>query len=189
MKLDHGRSWSDFHGQISLDHEVGPWKDHGPTFMVWFLKNSVYKAFGPLTRCKLDVDREEWPCIKGKCVDFFNICPKRVVLKRKKRSSLTIPLSSLVFIFSSPKKTHSIFIITSFLCHGPLSFSTIALHLPLSLQNQLDHVADIVGLKICLLGTSNSMVTWHSFFDVNWSGLGMSSTTNHRFYRTSWSMV
>ena len=43
----------------TMDHEVGPWKMaffHGPSSMVWFLKKSIYKAFGPLTRRKLNVD-------------------------------------------------------------------------------------------------------------------------------------
>ena len=43
---------------------------------------------------------------------------------------------------------------------------------------------DDVGLQICLLGTSNFMVTLTFFFrDINWSGPGTSSTTNHKFYR------
>jgi len=44
---------------------------------------------------------------------------------------------------------------------------------------------DNVGLKICLLGTSNFMVTLTFFFlGVNHqSGPGTTSTTNHNFYR------
>ena len=83
MKSDHGR-WPFPMARL-----------HGPTFMVRFLGKSIYKAFGPLTRCKPNVNQEEWSCTKSECVDFFIICPKRVVLK--KYSSLTILLSSLVF--------------------------------------------------------------------------------------------
>ena len=41
---------------------------------------------------------------------------------------------------------------------------------------------DNVGLKICLLGTSNFMAHRHFFLGVNQSGARTSSTTNHRFY-------
>ena len=40
-----------------------------------------------------------------------------------------------------------------------------------------------VGLKICLLGTSNSMVTLtFIFLGVNRSGPAMSSIANHKFH-------
>lgn len=32
--------------------------------MVEFLNNAISKVFGPLTKCKLNVDQEELPCIK-----------------------------------------------------------------------------------------------------------------------------
>ena len=85
-------SWSNFHGLISL-------------------KKSIYKAFGPLTRCKLNVDQEEQPCTKrndhapkSECAGFFfNICPKGQFWF-KKNASLNVLLSSLVFIFFPPNK-------------------------------------------------------------------------------------
>ena len=46
----------------TMDYEVGPWKmafSHGS-----ILKKPACKAFGPLTRCKPNVDQEEWPCTK-----------------------------------------------------------------------------------------------------------------------------
>jgi hypothetical protein len=44
---------------------------------------------------------------------------------------------------------------------------------------------DNVGLKICLLGTTNSTVTLtFLLLGVNRSGLETNSTTNHKFYRT-----
>ena len=42
---------------------------------------------------------------------------------------------------------------------------------------------DIVGLKTCLLGTSNSMVTLTFVLGVNQSGCGTNLSSNHRFYR------
>ena len=38
------------HGPWSRTMEYGLF--HGPTSMLWFLKKSIYKAFGSLTRCK-----------------------------------------------------------------------------------------------------------------------------------------
>jgi hypothetical protein len=52
-----------------MDHEVGPWKMafsmvrlDGPTSMFQFLKVSLYKASGPLTSRKPNVEQEECPC-------------------------------------------------------------------------------------------------------------------------------
>ena len=42
---------------------------------------------------------------------------------------------------------------------GPLSFSTKAFLLPLHYKTRWTMLVDNVGLTICLLGTSNSMVT------------------------------
>ena len=62
---------SDFHEVLRATSYHGPWSwtmEDGlfpwSNFMVQFLKNSTYKAIGPFTRCKSNVDREEWPCIK-----------------------------------------------------------------------------------------------------------------------------
>ena len=157
---------------------------HGrwPSPMVWFLKKSIYKAFGPLTRCKLKVNQEEWPCTKSECAGFLNICPKRTILNKKIK--LIIFLSSLVFIFSSQKN---------------ISFKPYynIISLPWALPFLLEHLfchshrktrwtmwVDNVDLEIYLLGTSNSMVTLTFFsLGVNQSGLGTRSTTNHKFYR------
>ena len=92
MKSDHGR-WP--FSMVRLG---------GPISMVRFLKKSIYKAFGSLTRCKPNVDQEVWPCTKSDCVDFFLYMPQNNCFE--KNSSLTILLSSLVFILSSPKKIH-----------------------------------------------------------------------------------
>ena len=62
------------HGSWSWTMEDGLF--HGPTSMVWFLKKLVYKAFGPLTRCKPNVDQEEWPCTKKWMCSFFKYLRK-----------------------------------------------------------------------------------------------------------------
>jgi hypothetical protein len=70
--------------------------------------------------------------------DFFDICPKYVVL----RQTLVWPFSCLLLCSCPPfpKKTYKYIIIKTFLCHGPLPFSTIAPILPLPPQTLLDHV-------------------------------------------------
>ena len=98
MTSGHGRwlfsmvrlPWSNFHDLISFT-------------------KSVYKVFGSLTRCKPQVNQEEWPCTK-KWVCWFNICPNRPFSKKDwKNASLTIVLSSLVFIFSSHPPPNKIY--------------------------------------------------------------------------------
>jgi hypothetical protein len=74
----------------------------------------------------------------NECANYIYI--ERAVLKGKE-SSLIILLSSLVFIFSSPpRKIHSKFIITIFLYHGPLPFSTKTHLFPLPPQTLLNYV-------------------------------------------------
>ena len=86
MKCDHGR-WP--FSMVRLD---------GLTSMVWFLHKSIYKAFGPLTRCKLNVDQEEWPCTKKwMCWFFFIYALNGQFWKEFFFSSLTILLCSLLF--------------------------------------------------------------------------------------------
>ena len=78
---------------------------------------------------------------------------------------------------------------------GHFVFSTISPILPLPLHNPLDHANDDAWLKICLLETSNSMVTLTCFsIGVNRNHIGTSSTTNQSHIlqglgTTSWSMV
>ena len=65
------------HGTMKSDH--GRW----PSSMVRLLKKSIYKVFWPLTRCTPNVDQKEWPCTKKWMCSFFNICPKKEVLKKR----------------------------------------------------------------------------------------------------------
>ena len=81
-------------------------------------------------------------------------------------------LSSLVFIFSSPK-----FLITkllSFLFHGPLPFFFTPKHLFCLYHHKTYWTmsVDNLGFKICLLGISNFMVTLTVFpwCKPKWSG-------------------
>ena len=85
-----------------MDHEVA--MEDGLFFMVqldglisfknFIKKKTIYKVFGPLTRCKLNVDQEEWPCTQ-KWMCFFNIYMlKKGNFEEGGGSSLTILLSS-----------------------------------------------------------------------------------------------
>ena len=131
---------------------------HGP-----ISKKKIYKAFGPFTRCKPNADQEEWPCTKKWMCCFFFKMLKRVVLKNKnKNSSVTTLSSSLIFSYLHhfPKnislKTNYNSICVSwalafFLPEHFFCLSHCKTHWIMSVDN--------VGFKICLLGTSNVMVT------------------------------
>ena len=61
---------------------------------------SIYKAFGPLTRCKPNVDQKEWPCTKSERANFFNICPKRAILEIKFKLDRSPVFFSLRLLFA-----------------------------------------------------------------------------------------
>ena len=157
-----------------MNHEVGPWnivRPDGPTCMIQFCTKSNYKAFGPLTRCKPNVDQEEWPCTKTMNVLIFLNISKRAIMKIIIQvwpfacpllSSSSLPKIKLkLYIYNNNNNTS--FIITTFLCHGPLPFYVRARLLPLHHKTHWTMSMDNVGLRICLWGTSNSMVTLTNF--------------------------
>ena len=49
-------------------------------------------------------------------------------------------------------------------------------------------LVDNVGLKTCLLGASNFIVTLTFLLGVNWNGRGTRSTTNHIFHMALWQL-
>ena len=115
-------SWSNLMVQIS-------WSDP--------LKKSIYKAFGPLTRCNSMWTKRNDQASKGECVGFLNISPKLAIFRKPNQ---VWPFSCLHLILSQKKFCHFL-TITTFLCHGPLPFSTRAPLLPLPPRNPLDHVS------------------------------------------------
>ena len=94
-----------------MDHEVGPWKMvffHGPTIWSNFhglvsLKNILQSPLGPLVGVNGMWIKRNNHASRKKCAIFFY---KKYVksVQFKKYFKLTFLLSSLVFIFSSPKK-------------------------------------------------------------------------------------
>jgi hypothetical protein len=68
-------------------------------------------------------------------------------------------LAGRVVSKSPPKKFHSKYVTTIFLCHGPLPFKPYHLFCVSHHKTRWTMSMDYVGLKICLMGTSTSMVT------------------------------
>jgi len=111
----------------TMDHKVGPWK---MALFPWSgsLKKSIDKTFGPFTRCKPNVDQEEWILHpKVNVFSIFDICPKNDVLDFVKIKFVhLIVFSSLHSLFSQTKtkklKKSQKIIKTSFVCHRSLAF-------------------------------------------------------------------
>jgi hypothetical protein len=68
---------------------------HGPTSNGPTSLKISFESLGPLTRCKLNVEQEEWHAPKSECVGFFKYMPKKDNFE--KHSSLTILLSYFGF--------------------------------------------------------------------------------------------
>ena len=166
----------------TMDHEVGPWKMaffHGPTSIIRFLKKSIYKAFGPLTRCKPNGDKEEWPCTKKWMWYFFQYMLKNWQLFIQIQ---LWPFSCLHNLF--PKKFSAmnpcLFLLQHMFC-----LSHRKTHWTTSMDN--------VGLKIHHLVTLNSMVTltFVPWCKPKWSRdeFNNQSQILHGLGTTSWSVV
>ena len=161
LVIDEGQftSWT-----MISEHERWPfpmiWLD-GPTSMAQFLKELIYKAFGPLTRCKSNLDKEEWHAPKVNMLISLVYAQNGQFPKRKKFQVWPFFLSSPVFIFSSPKKISLKKIRLYYHCSvmGPCLFLLDYLFCLSHRKTGWTMSTGNVGLKICLLRTSNSMVT------------------------------
>jgi hypothetical protein len=188
-----GRCWM-VHGNLgpvyTMDHVVGPWRMaflHGPTSMVRFLKKSIYKAFGPFTRCKPNVDQEAQPCIKTWMCHYFQYIPQKSSFEKKNQ---LWPFSCLLLSSSSlPQKINYYKFIIS-----PYLFLTIAHLLLLPPQNPLDHVNGLCRPSIMSFGD----LELHGHYDIffpwgkpKWSQDEFNSQSHiyRAFGTTSWSMV
>ena len=123
---------------------------------------------------------------KSECVVFLlNKCPKKAISNEIFLG--TILLSSLAFIFSSPKRNSSKIYYNSISLPWTLAFSYYSTFFCLSHQKIRRTMSsmDNVGLQTCLLGTSNSTITLTTFPQCKpkCSHPGTSWTTNHRFYK------
>ena len=138
---------------------------HGPPSTVQFL--TIFKAIGPLAGFKLNVDQEEWHAPESKCADFFSIRPKAFGKLNWKIYRYILSGQFLVFccnrFLSFKIKYHWTFTTTIFLYYGPLHFPTRAPLLPSHRKTSWTMSVHNVGLIICLLGTSNSMVSLTDF--------------------------
>ena len=146
MKSDHGR-W--VFAMVRLD---------SPTSMVQFLKNNQFtKILGPsLVVNRMRFKRNDL-APKSKYV-FFNICPKGIVLKK----NWVWPF--FCFLFSSSCLPWKNFIASLLLWWYFSEMGTcLFLHEHLFClshdKTRWTMLVDDVGFQICLLGTSNSMVT------------------------------
>ena len=85
-----------------------------------------------------------------------------------------------VVIKAPQKEFRQIYIITTFLWHGPLLFSTNHLFCLSYRKTRTIHVGGLCRPYNMFLGTSTYIVIMTFFLVVNRSGLGTSSTSNQR---------
>jgi hypothetical protein len=158
-----------------MDHEVVLCQRalvHGHTSWYYYhdpiSKKWILKAFGPLTRCKLNVCHEKWPCTKKWMCWFFWYMIKMLDLRNFFMFDL-LPFFSILLPFF-PRNYENC--LTKRKCLNKckngislpwsLTFAKWEHVLLLSMQNMLAHDNN-VGLKTCLMGTSRSMVTFTIF--------------------------
>jgi hypothetical protein len=114
---------------------------------------------------------------------IFLYMPKNGNFENKIKSSLTILLSSLVFVFFPPKEIS----IKIYYSNISLPWALASFYYNTSFASPTAKpimLVDNAGLKICLLGTLNVMVTLTLF---PWCKLKWSqddSTSNHKVYRS-----
>ena len=146
-----------------IEGQFTPWTmklDHGrwPFPMVWLKTNSIYKAFGPSLGVNwMWTKRNDHPQ-KLNVVIFFIYAQKGQFWVSFKFDSLFFLVFSSLHLLLFPKVISLKKYITSFLCHVPLPF---LLEHFFGLSHRKTYwimSVDYVGLKKCLLGTSNSMV-------------------------------
>ena len=157
-------SWSDLMVQL-------PWYD-------FFLKTQFTKFLGPSLGVNQMWTKRNGHAPKSECVGFFSYMPKNSNFGKEKnqvgpRSCLL--LSSYLLL---SKEKSKILLYQHFSAMGHWFFSTSAHILPLPPQNPVDNV----GLIVCLLGASNSMVIL-IIIGVNRSDIGTNSIANRIFYK------
>ena len=141
------------------------WFD-GATFMVRILKKSVYKVFGPLTRCRPESGPKRMTMHqKVNVLIFVNTCSKRIVSKQIQVWSFSFVFFCLQRLF--PPK---IYIIIKFLWMGPCLF--LPKHLFTSPTGKSIGPCQWImcALTYIFWKPRTSWSLWHFFLGVNWSG-------------------
>ena len=110
------------------------------------LKTQFYKAFGPLTSCKPNVDQKEWPCTKSERADFFLMYAQEGLFEKEKKRIK----NKIMFLVFSCLRLLCLYLLEHFIC---LSHCKI----------RWTMLVDNINLKISLWRTSNSMVTLRVF--------------------------
>ena len=121
---------------------------------------------------------------KSECANFMEYMPKKGSFEKEKKRKIEYSLAFSCLHLPYPPQKKNFY-------HNNISLLRVLALFLLECLFCFSHhktrwtmLAYSVGLKICLLGTSNSMVTLIFFFlCVNRSGPMTSSTTNHKFYR------
>ena len=131
----------------TMNHEVGPWKMasfHDSTFTVNFfyffifeVEKSIHKAFGPPSLGVNQLWTKRNNRAKIERANFLIYVHKRQFQKKNWPFFCLLLSSSSLSQYTFHYKN----ILTIFLGHRPLCFSTIAPLLPLPPQNPLDHVS------------------------------------------------
>ena len=68
----------------TMEDGMFPWFD----FVVRCLEKPIYNAFGPLTLGLNQMwTKKDGRAPKSECVDFLDVCPKKVVLRKKTKGS------------------------------------------------------------------------------------------------------
>jgi len=182
-----------------MDHEVGPWKMvFHPLFNLMvqllcsdFFKDISLQSLWSLSRFKLNVIQEEWPCTKVNVFIYFKIYAQKGSFE--KSLSLIILLSapslSLKYIFHLDVLLQCDFFLMC-PCLFLLEHFFCLFHYKTCWVMSLNKL----GLEICLLGTSNSMVSLTFFFSwckPKWfrEEVNNQSKFLQDLGMTSWSMV
>ena len=138
------------------------WLD-GPTFTVRFLKNQFTKQLRPSLGANRMWTKRSDLTPKSECVRwvFFLRCmPKRAILNKFKFDHALV-FFGLRLLFPKKKSFEFYYkpFFKTFLCHGPLLFLLEYLFCLSHRKTRWTMWVDNVGLRTCLLGTWNFMVT------------------------------
>ena len=138
--------WSIFLGAVcTVDHEVVPCQMaffHGHTFIVQFLKNVFLRSLGLSLGVNQTWTKKNDRIPKSRCVDFFKYMSKKgsfgVFLCLTFSPFFSPYLMSTTIMFAPKYIDVCIYIYTTFLCHGLVTFAAREPLMPLFSQNSLD---------------------------------------------------